>query len=148
VYLTRKHQPQGKEVVWEVVQGAFGEVIGANYVLIAHSLGSIISAYLIGYGFVNPPSVFVTVGSQLGWQALVRLGWLLPFHLDGIWINIIDKRDASSGFFSRDRTPKDNGFTAHDYRDLWVTNTNSENAHDFRGYMRTAGALANVSPLL
>lgn len=90
----------------------------------------------------------MTVGSQLGWPALVDLNWLDPFHLEGTWLNVIDTEDVSSGYFSRDRTPKDNGYTATDYRDLWVDNANPDNAHDFVGYMSTPGAAANLEPFL
>jgi hypothetical protein len=147
VYLSSGHEPHGKEAVWQALAPQFENLHG-GYVLIAHSLGSIIAAYLLSNRFIPPPSVLVTVGSQLGWSALVTKGWLSPFHLEGTWINIIDHKDWGAGVFTRDATPKDNSYTATDYRDIWVQNENSANPHDFRGYMRTEAARANVQPFI
>ena len=149
-YLSRGHEPLAKKAVWDAIRPSFDGAISGDYVLIAHSLGSIISGYLIGFEFIKQPKVFVTVGSQLGWSALVRwpFRWLRRFHLDGTWVNIIDRDDLSAGFFTRDNTPADNGFTADDYLDLWVENLHPTNDHDFVGYMSTSEAAEQVGPLL
>jgi hypothetical protein len=136
-YLSGGHQPEAKDSVWEAISGAFPRAIQSDYVLIAHSLGSIVCADLMQRGVMPRPSTFVTVGSQLGWSALRSFFGLSPFYLDGHWINLIDVADWSSGFFSGDSTPADNGYGAESYEDLWVTNSHPSNPHDFRGYMQT-----------
>lgn len=147
VYVSGGHQPEGRQAVWDAIGRDFSGLDGGDYVLIAHSLGSIISASLLQGKEIPQPAAYVTVGSQLGWSALSWFG-LEAFHLNGNWINVIDSDDPSAGFFSGSRTPADTGYTADEYLDLWVTNSNTENPHDFVGYMRTAEAVAKVGALL
>jgi hypothetical protein len=148
VFLTRRHQPAGRQVVVDAVRSAFPSDSATAYVLLAHSLGSIIAAHMISTEIVHPPEVFVTVGSQLGWSALTRFGWLSTFYLDGVWINLIDRADPNSGFFTRSSIPTDNGFDAAEFRNYWVKNRNPSDPHDFRGYMQTSEAIEAVSPFV
>jgi hypothetical protein len=148
VFLTRRHQPEGRQAVVDAVQSAFPSDPTADYILIAHSLGSIVAAHMISTGSVHPPGVLVTVGSQLGWSALTRFRWLEMFHLDGDWINLIDRDDPSAGFISRSRIPTDNGFSATRFRNYWVKNRQRSDPHDFRGYMRTPEAIEAIGPFV
>lgn len=148
VFLTRRHQPAGRQAVVDAVRSAFPSDPTTAYVLLAHSLGSIVAAHMISTEIVPPPEVFVTVGSQLGWSALTRFGWLSAFYLDGVWINLIDRDDPNSGFFTRSKIPTDNGFDAAEFRNYWVTNRNRSDPHDLRGYMRTPEAIQAVGPFL
>lgn len=148
VYLSGGHQPQGKDATRQAIEPVFSLVSPGEYVLIAHSLGSIVCADQIQKGRLPVPSGFVTVGSQLGWSALQVFFGLESFHLDGMWRNVIDRRDLSAGFFTRDSTPDDRGYTADDYDNVWVENLDEENPHDFVGYLGTTGAREAIASML
>jgi pimeloyl-ACP methyl ester carboxylesterase len=115
----------------------------SSYVLVAHSLGSIIAIDLIREQRTNP-SALVTVGSPLGLPLITR--WVLPMQLSIPWVNITDERDivtARMGF-----TPKRNGFDGRFYRDVWVDNPELDGDHDLIGYLSQRGAIDAIKPLL
>lgn len=115
--------------------------VSTPYILIAHSLGSVISLELLSRGLISMPDTFVTVGSPLAWGAIRRR---LPTPTQSFprWINIYDPNDGANKFgpMNPDDYPTiDN---------LEVDNPPVDGNHDLYGYLTAPEARRRLRDLV
>lgn len=123
--------------VWEAVAA---DIPPRPYVVIAHSLGSLVAVDMVREGLLEPDAL-VTVGSPLG-IPLVS-GSIERFSFDGPWLNLYDLRDAATAFGRL--SPFDSGFDGSPSAHLPVANANVGDGHDLSGYVQaSAGQLRHL----
>lgn len=130
-----------RPLIWEVV---LADLPIEPYVLLGHSLGSIVALDLIREKRTSP-SAFVTVGSPLSLPFITR--WVPSIQLDIPWLNIVDEEDPVTA--GARATPEWNGFSGTPYSDVWVDNpANPDGDHDLLGYLSQPDAIAAIQRLL
>ena len=121
--------------VWDAVAA---DVPPRPYVMIAHSLGSLIAVDMAREGLLQP-EVLVTIGSPLG-IPLVS-GSMEVFSFDRPWLNLYDPRDAATAFGKL--SPFDGaGFGGSPAVHVPVAGTGVGDGHSLAGYFEaSAGQL-------
>jgi hypothetical protein len=139
VHVYLDHKDTRPPVITEVTS----QLPDGSYVLLAHSLGSVISVDMIREERTKP-SALVTVGSPLGLPGITR--WIPPIQIAIPWVNIVDERDWVT--LRRKYTPQQNDFNGNPYDDVWVDNPELDGDHDLIGYLSQREAIEAILPLL
>ncbi len=116
--------------VWEAVAA---NIPPEPYVVIAHSLGSLIAVDMAREGLLQPEAL-VTIGSPLG-IPLVS-GSIEGFSFDRPWLNLYDLRDAATAFGKL--SPFDSGFGGSPAAHARVAGTGVGDGHDLSGYVQAS----------
>ena len=116
--------------VWEAVAA---DIPPRPYVVIAHSLGSLIAVDMAREGLLQPEAL-VTIGSPLG-IPLVS-GGIEALTFDGPWLNLYDPRDAATAFGRL--SPFDSGFGGSPAAHVRVAKMGVGDGHDLSGYVQAS----------
>lgn len=117
--------------VWEAVAV---DIPPRPYVVVAHSLGSLIAADMVREGLLRPAAL-VTIGSPLGVPLVHQ--WVEAFTFDGPWLNLYDPRDAAAAFGIL--SPFDHaGFAGTPSAHVRVDGPPDRGQHDLHGYLQSS----------
>lgn len=137
VYLHHHRRTEVWAEVEELLPGS------ETYVLLGHSLGSIVAVDLVRTERAHP-SALVTVGSPLG---IAPVAWSVPLvDVPYPWVNVIDPEDPAC--LKRGLTPDQRGFGGNPYLNVWVDNPPQDGDHDLIGYLSQPQAVSEISNLL